>query len=60
MLFTFCNIVLLPLFPPIYLYSCSSHPLYIGMLFPHSFIVVCLLILPGIDLMLFYYYYYYL
>jgi len=26
MLVTFCNIVLMPLFPPIYLYSCSPHP----------------------------------
>jgi len=29
------------LFPPrIYLYSCSPQPLYIGMLFPHCFVVV--------------------
>ena len=25
------------IFPPIYLYSCSPHPLYIGMLFPTAF-----------------------
>ena len=34
MLVIFFNIVLMPLFPPIYLYSCSPHPLYIGMLSP--------------------------
>jgi len=39
MLVTFCNIVLMPLFPPIYLYSCSPHLLYIGMLFPHCFLL---------------------
>jgi len=40
MLVTFCNIVLMPLFPPIYVYSCSPHPLYIGMLFPHCFLLL--------------------
>ena len=37
MLVTFCNTVLMLLFPTIYLYSCSPHPLYIGMLFCQCF-----------------------
>ena len=28
------------LFPAIYLYSCSTHPLYIGMLFHHCFLLL--------------------
>ena len=40
-------------FPPIYLYSCSPHPLYIGMLFPTVFVVVFMLISPDVDLKLF-------
>jgi len=38
MLVTFCFIVLMPLLPPIYIYSCSPHSLYIGMLFNHCFL----------------------
>jgi len=49
MLVTFCNIKYCAdatIFSPIYLYSCSPHPLYIGMLSPHYFFVVFMLILP--------------
>jgi len=60
MLAAFWNIVLMPLFPLFYLYSCSPHPLHIGMLFPTVFCCCHLLILREVDMMLFYYFFYYL
>ena len=51
MLVTFCNTVLMPLFPPIYLYSCSSQPLCTGMFSPYVF---CCCLFSYFDLILFY------
>jgi len=55
MLVTFCNVLLMPLF---YLYSCSVQPLYIGMLFPHCFLLFFLLVFPDFDSMHFVTFYY--